>query len=201
MLLLQAGALSWLPFPFSDRPWERGDYILAFLAAVAFLWFLSVVYRPNAALKSWSHYFPGMQFGSRDVYNKIAIKVKEYNIPNLRVSYPKYFEAGPFTPKREYLCFEYKIFNIDICCMSYGTGYYMSWWLGQKDPGLVSRIPVIKDIFGKNPKYQSYYQLDTATLFQSGIHSAILAVIEEITKEQGLRQLTELESQPFSRAL
>src|SRR6185312_10467699 len=100
---------------------------------------------------------------------------------DLSIGYVRYFEAGLFTARREYLSIDYKKFTLDIGCMPYGTGYYISWWLGKEDPGFLSRVPILRDLLGKNPDYQSYYQLDTASLFQSGIHDAILKVIDDVS--------------------
>jgi len=172
-----------------------GTILIAFLI----MWFLSILFRPRPSIKNWNHHFAGMQFTSREVYEKIVNEINKRKIPGLAMGYLKTFEAGIFSPRREYLTIQYKKFNLDVCCMSYGTGYYMSWWLRRDDDRIIAQIPVLRDIFGCNPQYPSYYQLDTAALFQSGIHDAILSVIDEITSEKGLRGLTELERQPFSR--
>jgi len=173
------------------------ENILVALIAIAVIWFIAAIIRPRPSLRSWHHHFPGMQFAARDLYQRIVDEINRRQIPDLSLFSTKRFEAGIFTPRREYLTIDYKKFSIDVCCISYGTGYYMSWWLRQDEPGLLAQIPVVNDLFGKNPKYQSYYQLDTASLFQSGIHDAILAVIDEITEEKGLRRLTEREREPF----
>jgi hypothetical protein len=47
---------------------------------------------------------------------------------------------------------------------------------------------------------QTYYRADTAAMFQSLVHSAVLQVIDEMTKQRGLRQLTELERKPVMQA-
>ena len=89
-----------------------------------------------------------------------------------------------------------KTFTLDVGCAAFGKGYYISWWLGAVDPGFLSRIPILRDLLGKNPNFPSYYQLDTATLFESGVHDAILKVIDDISNEKGIRLLSESERKP-----
>lgn len=184
------------PPPEVSHPWDIMDYIIYGGLALLALWVLSVLIRPKVAMKNWHHYFVGLEIASRDLYEQIMAEIKERKLPDLMFNYRRYFEAGIFTSRREYLSIGYMKFNLDVCCIAYGEGYYMSWWLGEDDPGLFSRIPILNDLVGLNPKYKSYYQIDTATLFQSAVHDAILTVIDRISKEKGIRPLTELERQP-----
>ena len=178
-------------------PWGFWDYAELIVGLFLFIWLLSILIRPKVALKHWHHHFANMQLSSYDLYDKIVAEIRNRKITNVNMGYGKFFEAGIFSARREYLCIQYKKFSLDVCCTSFGTGYYISWWLGEDDPGFLSRIPIIKDLLGKNPDYQSYYQLDTATLFQSGIHDAILKVIDDFSNEKGVRLLTEFERQPL----
>ena len=194
--------LQWEPWnrhyaPPPPEPWGFFDYLKATAITLLIAWIISILIRPPAALKHWSHHFPGLQLSSRALYQKIIDEVKERKPEGVSFEYAMYFESGIFSPRREFLCIEFKQFKMDVCCMSFGTGYYISWWLGEAEPGLLSRVPLLNTLLGKNPLYQSYYQLDTATLFQSGIHDAILKVIDDISTEKGIRLLTEFERTPL----
>lgn len=47
----------------------------------------------------------------------------------------------------------------------------------------------------------TYYQLDTALMFQEAVHAAVLEVIDGLTQAKGLRALSEEERKPILRAL
>ena len=179
-----------------DQPWGFMEYAELTVGIFLFIWFLSILIRPSVALKHWHHHFADMQFSSKELYQKIIDEIRSRKVPDISMGYGKFFEAGIFSARREYLSIQYKKFSLDVCCIGFGTGYYISWWLGEDDPGFLSRIPILKDLLGKNSEYQSYYQLDTATLFQSGIHDAILKVIDDVSTEKGIRLLTEFERFP-----
>ncbi len=43
----------------------------------------------------------------------------------------------------------------------------------------------------------SYYRIDTALMFQEAVHAAVLDVVDDFTKAQGLRALSESERKPI----
>ena len=182
--------------PPPPTPWGFMDYLELGIVAFVVIWIVSLLIRPNLALKNLYHHFADLQIPPKEVYEQIIAEVKKREMPGVSFAYEQYWEAGIFSSRREFLCISYKKFVLDVCCHKFGTGYYISWWLGKEDPGIFSRIPILNSLLGLNPNYQSYYQLDTATMFQSGVHYAIMSIIDEITSAKGLRQLSEFERQP-----
>jgi hypothetical protein len=170
------------------------------LAVVLFLaiWLISILIRPNQALKHWHHQFKGIELTPGDTYKLIQAEINRLKIPELHICYRQFFEAGIFSAKREYMCVEYKKFSLDICCAKFGDGYYMSWWLRKEEDSIISKIPILRDLLGKNPAYPSYSQIDTATMFQSSIHDSILKIIDDISNAKGVRLLSEFERQPVN---
>jgi len=45
----------------------------------------------------------------------------------------------------------------------------------------------------------TYYKIDTKLMFQSAVHSAVLAAVDQVITSKGLRALTELERKPLLR--
>jgi len=45
----------------------------------------------------------------------------------------------------------------------------------------------------------TYYRLDTAAMFQTATHSAVLEVIDSITADKGIKGLPESERKPVMR--
>ena len=178
------------------HPWGVWDYVGYGALTFTVLWIISRLIRPRPRLKNWHHHFEDFQLSSGDLYSQIILEIKERKIPARKIGYAKYFEAGIFSARRRCLYIDYLRFSIEVSCIAFGTGYYVSWWLIEDDPSMVSNIPVLNDLLGKNPLFPSAYQLDIATLFHSGIHDAILHVLDKETEERGLRKMTERERQP-----
>lgn len=65
--------------------------------------------------------------------------------------------------------------------------------------GILLSIPVIEFLVERMFKPLTYYRVDTALMFQSLIHGAVLEVIDDMTKGNGLRALSESERKPHMR--
>ena len=90
---------------------------------------------------------------------------------------------------------------LDICATPFGTGFFVSWWLGPK-PGILGfsyAIPVVGVIFEYLTRPFTYYRIDTALMFQEAVNDSVQEVIEALTKAQGLRSLTENERKAILR--
>lgn len=166
------------------------------IAIVLVLAFITLFVKPPQAMRHWNHYFADLTLSSKDIYAKIVDEMKARELPRVEAYMEACFDSGVFSDRRAFMSVRYTRFRVDVCCAQFGTGCYVSWWLSQKDPGLLSRIPILNTLFGVNPNYPSYYQLDTAMLVQSAIHDAILAVLDRETNFHGKRSLTEIERQP-----
>jgi hypothetical protein len=60
-------------------------------------------------------------------------------------------------------------------------------------------IPGFGWLFEKHFRPSTYYKIDTALMFQSSVHAAVLEVIDELTTAHGLHPLSELERKPILR--
>ena len=95
-----------------------------------------------------------------------------------------------------------------ICAAPFGSGFFLSSWLGAVESGFwawLSDIPVLGVLARRFLKPATYYAIDTALMFQSVTHSAVLKVLDGLTTAKGLRALTEDERKPamkdfFARA-
>ena len=64
---------------------------------------------------------------------------------------------------------------------------------------LISGMTIFCALYDVFFRRLTYYEMDTATMFQSAAHKALLAVIDEVTKGKVLRPLTEEERRPIMR--
>lgn len=174
------------------------DYILPFVLFLAIVSFF--VGRKRAeVLSHWQHFFDQVHFSAQDIYNEILRKIDERDMPNIVYEFLEYWERGIIGGTRRFLRLESGPYVIDVCCAEYGTGYYISWWLCKKEPNLTSRIPILNTLLGTNLKRQTYHQQDSANMFKSLTHKIVLGVVENLTKENGLRALSEREQESIDK--
>lgn len=151
-------------------------------------------------LSHWHQLFSDWQESSKKIYSSLEEEIKQRKIPNIKISRIAYKEGGVLSAKREYLRIKRKEHIFDICAAPFGTGFFISWWLGEM-PGRIARfimlIPLIGPLLVKTFRPETYYRLDTAYMFQGAVHSAVLKVVEQLSDGKGVRALSELEKKPI----
>jgi hypothetical protein len=150
-----------------------------------------------------SHWYTGLEnfnTSSQQFYQALDAAIKKRQIPDLRVGRSFYSEGGLLSAKREYLRVQRKDLFFDVCAAPFGTGFFVSWWLTKMPPGclltLTAGIPVINTIVLLFAPPFTHYRIDTALMFQTATHSAVLEVVDSITASQGIRGLSEAERKP-----
>ena len=154
----------------------------------------------------WDHLIEGLQTSPQQYYASLEAAIERRGLPGAKISRITWREGGIFSAKREYLRVKRKKHIFDICGAPIGDGFFFSWWLGEKPSGLLSLLamipffgPVAQVLFRRFIKPETYYQTDTALMFQQSVHAAVMEVIDGLTEEKGLRALSELERKPVSR--
>ena len=151
-------------------------------------------------LSHWYNLSEELKESPQNFYKIVEEGIKRREVPNVSLSRVDYKEGGLFSAKREYLRATRKDLVFDICCAHFGTGFFVSWWLGQT-PGFLARlfgmIPIIGGLFTRTFKPETYYQLDTALMFQESIHSAVSEVLDGMLKAKGIRSLSDSERKPI----
>jgi len=154
----------------------------------------------TVVLSHWHKLFEGFQDSPQRIYSLLDGAIVKRKIPNVKTSRIKYSETGMFSAKREYLRVRRKEHIFDICAAPFGTGFFVSWWLGET-PGfwasLMLKIPIIGPLLVVAFRPITYYRLDTALMFQDSVHLAVLEIIEKVTFGKGVRALSELEKKPI----
>ena len=148
-----------------------------------------------------------MTQSSQDFYARLETAITKRNIPGVRLSPVNHLGGGVFSAHRVYLQAKRKEHTIDICAAPFGSGFFVSWWLGVTISRFwyaVLAIPLLGPYLVRLFRPETYERIDTALMFQESIRSAVLEVLDEATKVQGLRSLSESErkpilSEPFSR--
>jgi len=153
-------------------------------------------------VSNWHNLLAGFQASPKQFYASVEEAINKREIPDCKLSRVSISEGGIFSSSREYLRVTRKDFKFDICASPFGKGFFVSWWLLGEVSGLaawLSTIPIIGIIFQRLVKPLTYYQLDTAYMFQSAVHSSVLEVIDAMTKTQGVRALAEPDRKPIMR--
>jgi hypothetical protein len=156
--------------------------------------------RAPLPLSHWHHSFENLQESPQKFYNSLVEAISQRNIPGINISRIDYREGGVFSAKRLYLRVQRKEHIFDICAAPFGSGFFFSWWLGEKISlfwSVVMLIPFFGISLMAAFRPQTYFRHDTALMFQGSISSAVHEVIDGITKAKGLRTLSELERKPI----
>jgi len=159
-------------------------------------------------LSHWHQLFAGFQESPEKIYSLLEEAIHRRGIPDVKIFRIFYPQAGMFSARREYLRVRGKEHVFDICAAPYGTGFFVSWWLGRPRKlylifiwvlliFLLLFIGLIIVILWWISLRETYYRIDTALMFQDSVHSAVLEVIGQVTEGKGIKVLSELEKKPI----
>jgi len=157
---------------------------------------------PTTIISHWNQRIEGMQQSSADFYAEVERVISSEGIDHIKTERVNLSEGGLFSSKREYLQVRRGEHVYHICAAPFGTGFFLSSWLGHVESGFwawASGIPVIGYFVQAFIKPLTYYKIDTGLMFQSVTHSAVLRVLDSLTQAKGLRALTEDERKPVMR--
>lgn len=144
----------------------------------------------------------GLQASPLEFFGAVEAAVHKRKISQVKLSRVDWKEGGILSAKREYLQVRRKRHLFDICGAPFGNGFFVSWWLGTIESPLtngIARIPIIGPLVTNTINPMTYYKIDTAMMFQSLVHNAVLEVIDTETETKGVRQLAEFERKPVMR--
>jgi hypothetical protein len=152
----------------------------------------------------WHNLVPGLHVSVEDYYQALNTVIEKRQVPEVKLWVIHYHEGGIASAKRMYLRIARRDHIFDICAAPFGTDFFVSWWLGEKMKtlaALVNSIPFLGPALIKMFSPETFYRIDTALMFQDSVHSAVLEVLDQRMKGQGLRLLSESERKPIMREL
>jgi hypothetical protein len=156
-------------------------------------------------ISHWGTLIENFQYSPQKFYEGVSQAVQKRQVPDIAISKVNFKEGNFLTANREYLRIWYKKeFYYAICGGLFGTGFFMSAWLLQPPDGclvaMFKPFPVLSAIGHALAKPWTYYRADTAGMFQTAVHSAIMEVVDQMTSgAQGVRGLTETERKPVMK--
>jgi len=116
---------------------------------------------------------PGLQQSAQEFYASIEACLSPHGLQDLSAD-------------REYQQIRQSSHVFHVCAAPYGNGLFVSSWLGQIESGFfawLASLPLGR-IFQRFVKPLTYYKVDTASMFQSIAHGAVLAALDGVTPGQ-----------------
>lgn len=147
----------------------------------------------------WAQLLPGFKFSTKEFYELVAAEMANHKIDGLSLEDVALRTGSIFSDERLYLRIRWKEYYYDLCFAPFGDGCFVSWWLifeTDLDELFFSKLPFIGGWISIAFYRKTYYKIDTASMFMTYAHHSVLAVIDEITKNTGIR-LSEQERRPI----
>jgi hypothetical protein len=175
----------------------EGWIIYTVFSVIAYMYFryLNITYDING---HWQIYFDDFRYSSQTFYSTIETAVKGKEMPGVKMERVGYHDSTVLSVEREYLHIKRENDVYIICAAPFGNGFFISSRKGS-DPGHVKKmvisIPFIGGVIARLFFKKSFYQNDSQNMFVSAVHDTVLDIIHDITKEKGVRDMTERERQ------
>lgn len=149
---------------------------------------------------NWNTLIDGFNYSSEEFYKRLKEELQSHGIKKVRAYFVFLKEGGMFSSRRTYLRVEWKDYQYDICAAPFGKGFFISWWLLYKNSIwqiLIAKIPFVGSWLEIKWFPVTYYKADTASMFMTYCQSSVLKVIDDITKDSGIRSLSENQRKPI----
>jgi hypothetical protein len=148
---------------------------------------------------NWSLLLPNFKFSTEKFYELVQKEMENHEISELSFNEVCLKTGNLFSHERIYLRVRWQDYHYDLCFAPFGDGCFVSWWLifsTTEIEDILTNIPLIGILIKRAFYTQTYYKIDTASMFMTYAHHSVLAVIDEITKNTGIR-LSQEERKPI----
>src|SRR5581483_7021926 len=95
---------------------------------------MPVTVPPATVVAHWNTLIEGLQTSALEFYSSVEQLVGRREVPEAKTSRVDWSEGGLHSAKREYLRLTRGRFSFDVCAAPFGTGFFVSWWLGEPRP-------------------------------------------------------------------
>jgi hypothetical protein len=82
----------------------------------------------------WHKHYEDFQTSALEFYTAVEASLARREIPGLKIGRIAWREGGGFSAKRVYLRASRERLCFDLCAAPFGTGYFFSWWQGERAP-------------------------------------------------------------------
>jgi len=140
----------------------------------------------------WHHTFEEMLLSPKEFYAEVTDEINKKQVPGIELDLVTHTQSTMFSPNRLYLQIKRGDHLILICAAPFGTEYFVSWWFGEAQNSLndfIRGIPYIGKYLGEKMDKRTFYQLDTNDMFKDMIKHCVMAVVDKMANEKGIRPL------------
>ena len=147
----------------------------------------------------WSKLVSGFKFSTKEFYELVKVEMERHEVTDLYFEEVSLKTGSIFSSERLYLRVSWKDYYYDICFAPFGDGCFVSWWLFFKSSDaeeFLTKIPFVGVLIRNAFFRKTCYQIDTASMFMTYAHKSVMEVIDEITKNTGIR-IDEIDRRPI----
>ena len=158
--------------------------------------------KPTSIISHWSQMLPGLNQSSDEFYKEVEDRVAAESLREIKTERVILSEGGIFSNKREYLQVKRGEHVFHVCAAPYGHNFFISYWLGEMESGLwawIAKWPFFGPLVTRFLKPITYFKIDTAGIFQTLIHGAIMETLDGWAQTKGIKALTPDERKPLMR--
>lgn len=162
---------------------------------------------PTTVVSHWNKLIEGLQQSSDEFYREAEKNIKEHQLKDVATERVNLSEGGFFSANREYLQIRRKEFVYHVCAAPYGTGFFVSSWLGEKEAGFWAWLCGLRYVgwffalLRSLTKPLTYYRIDQGMMFHAAMHSAVTRALDTVLEQRSMKPLTELDRKPVMRDL
>lgn len=151
----------------------------------------------------WQKSFSNFNFSALEFYELVTKELQSKAIDGIKMGNITLRENTILSAKRVYLKIEWKDLEYNVCCAPFVDATFFSSWLLTKNSFfqiVILKIPFV-GLWLFNKIYPStFFKHDTTSIFTMYVHQVLLDVIEEVTKETGVR-MSEQEKKPIMKSV
>jgi hypothetical protein len=148
-------------------------------------------------LSHWGQAFQFCSFSSNEFYSLVETIVKSHEFPDIKVERVNNKEGGLLSSSREYLRIKHKELVFEICAMQFGKDFCITSWLYETEGALKQFLKFTKagDYLSERSAKRTFYQADQEAMFKFCAHNAVMEAVDQMTKEKGIRGLSDIQRQ------
>jgi hypothetical protein len=179
-------------FEYAKNSWDKMLIVLSLLFwTYVLLSFIIRMFRDFREVNgSDATLYEETKISTQKFYSRIESAIGERQLSEIRLGRRYYREHLGISQKREYLAISYKKLLFLICAAPYGTGYFISFWSGEKMSffkELTFSIPIygpklVNIIFRK-----TYFELDTEAMFRTTVRGCLDEAVKDTISNKGTR--------------
>jgi hypothetical protein len=158
-------------------------------------------------LSNWHHLIEGLNHNPDAFYKVLEDRIAARELPDVAIGRVTFPEKGLLSSHREYLRVTRGQLTFDICGAPFGkNAFFVSYWLGRlQNAGCLSiflvALPGIGTLIESDLRPITYFEMDSAQMFQEVIHRIVVGHVSELIEAEGIEAIPEHELKPTMKQL